>query len=88
MVSIDNRRSSKNIEKKAVTYFFFCARDIDLSRKRSHHGDFSKFILLALMKEELLDLDDLEKRVSLLVSQFEMAGIEFGPRIVSSLIRN
>jgi cation diffusion facilitator family transporter len=55
-----------------------------LSRKRRRHGDFSKFILLALMKEGSLDLDELEKMKSVLVSQFEMVGTEFGTRIVSS----
>jgi hypothetical protein len=58
---------------------------IGLSRKRSRHGDFNKFILLALMKEDPLDLDGLEKMASILVSQFEIVGIEFGTRIVSGL---
>jgi hypothetical protein len=57
-----------------------------LSRKRRRHGDFSKFILLALMKEGPLDLDESEKMVSILISQFEMVGIGFGTRIVSSLL--
>jgi cation diffusion facilitator family transporter len=56
-----------------------------LSRKRRRHGDFYKFILLALMKEGSLDLDELEKMTSIFVSQFEMVGTEFGPRIVSSI---
>jgi Co/Zn/Cd efflux system component len=56
-----------------------------LSRKRRRHGDFSKFILLALMKEGPLDFDELDKMVSILISQFEMVGTEFGTRIVSSL---
>jgi Co/Zn/Cd efflux system component len=56
-----------------------------LSRKRSRHGDFGKFILLALMKEGPLDLDELEKMASILVSQFEIVGIEFGSRIVSGI---
>jgi cation diffusion facilitator family transporter len=56
-----------------------------LSRKRSRHGDFNKFILLALMKEGPLDLDGLENMASILVSQFEMIGIEFGTRIVSGI---
>ena len=56
-----------------------------LSRKRSRHGDFSKFILLALLKEGTLDLDELKKMTSILVSQFEMVGMEFGTRIVSGL---
>jgi cation diffusion facilitator family transporter len=37
------------------------------------------------MKEGSLDLDELEKMASMLVSQFEIVGIEFGSRIVSSL---
>jgi cation diffusion facilitator family transporter len=57
--------------------------DIGLSRKRSRHGDFGKFILLALLKEGALDLDELTKMASILVSQFEMVGMEFGTRIVS-----
>jgi divalent metal cation (Fe/Co/Zn/Cd) transporter len=56
-----------------------------LSRKRSRHGDFNKFILLALLKEGPLDLDELKKMASILVSQFEMVGMEFGTRIVSGL---
>lgn len=56
-----------------------------MSRKRSRHGDFSKFILLALMKKGPLDLDELEKMKSVLVSQFEMVGTDFGTRIVSNL---
>ena len=56
-----------------------------MSRKRRRHGDFSKFILLALIKEGPLDLDELEKMTSILVSQFELVGTEFGTRIVSSL---
>jgi cation diffusion facilitator family transporter len=58
---------------------------LGLSRKRSRHGDFNKFILLALLKEGSLDLDELKKKTSLLVSQFEIVGIELGTRIVSSL---
>jgi cation diffusion facilitator family transporter len=58
---------------------------IGLSRKRSRHGDFHKFILLALLKEGPLDLDELKKMASILVSQFEMVGMEFGTRIVSGL---
>jgi cation diffusion facilitator family transporter len=54
-----------------------------LRRKRSRHGDFNKFILLALLKEGPLDLDELKKMASILVSQFEMVGMEFGTRIVS-----
>jgi cation diffusion facilitator family transporter len=54
-----------------------------LSRKRSRHGDFSKFILLALLKSGPLDLVELENMVSILVSQFELIGKEFGTRIVS-----
>ena len=56
-----------------------------MSRIRRRHGDFSKFILLALMKEGPLDLHELEKMTSILVSQFEIVGTEFGTRIVSSL---
>lgn len=56
-----------------------------MSRKRRRHGDFSKFILLALKKESSLDLDELEKMASILVSQFEIVGTEFGTRIVSGL---
>ena len=56
-----------------------------MSRKRRRHGDFGKFILLALMKEGPLDLDELEKMKSVLVSQFELVGTEFGARILSSL---
>jgi len=37
------------------------------------------------MKEDPLDLNALEKMVSILVSQFEMVGTEFGTRIVSNL---
>ena len=56
-----------------------------MSRKRSRHGDFNKFILLALLKEGPLALDELENLASILVSQFEMVGMDFGTRIVSSL---
>jgi Co/Zn/Cd efflux system component len=56
-----------------------------LSRKRSRHGDFGKFILLALMKKGPLDLDELEQMVSILISQFELIGKEFGTRIVLSI---
>jgi cation diffusion facilitator family transporter len=56
-----------------------------LSRKRSRHGDFNKFILLALLKEGPLALDEIENMTSILVSQFEMVGMEFGTRIVSSI---
>ena len=59
--------------------------EIGLSRKRSRHGDFNKFILLALLKESPLGLDEIENMASILVSQFEMVGMEFGTRIVSSL---
>jgi hypothetical protein len=38
------------------------------------------------MKEGPLDLDESEKMVSILISQFEMVGIGFGTRIVSSLL--
>jgi Co/Zn/Cd efflux system component len=37
------------------------------------------------MKEGPLDLDELEKMASILVSQFEIVGIEFGSRIVSGI---
>jgi cation diffusion facilitator family transporter len=37
------------------------------------------------MKEGPLDLNALEKMVSILISQFEMVGTEFGTRIISSL---
>jgi len=57
-----------------------------LSRKRRRHGDFNKFILLVLLKEGSLDLDELEKKKSILVSQFEMVGTEFSTRIVSSVL--
>ena len=56
-----------------------------MSRKRRRHGDFDKFILLALMKEGPLGLHELEKMTSILVSQFEIVGTEFGTRIVSGL---
>jgi Co/Zn/Cd efflux system component/predicted transcriptional regulator len=59
--------------------------EIKVSRKRRRHGDFYKFILLALLKKGPLDINDLEKMKSILVSQFEMVGTEFGARIVSSL---
>jgi cation diffusion facilitator family transporter len=55
-----------------------------VSRKRRRHGDFYKFILLALLKKGPLDLNELESMKSVLVSQFEMVGTEFGTRIVSS----
>ena len=54
-----------------------------MSRKRRRHGDFGKFVLLALLKEGPLDLDELEKMASILVSQFEIVGTEFGTRILS-----
>ncbi len=75
------RRESLNLRESK------CARrlEISLSRKRRRHGDFNKLILLALMKEGPLDLDELEKMKSVLISQFEMVGTEFGTRIVSSL---
>jgi divalent metal cation (Fe/Co/Zn/Cd) transporter len=57
-----------------------------LSRKRRRHGEFNKFILLVLLKEGSLDLDELEKKKSILVSQFEIVGTEFGTRIVSSVL--
>jgi len=57
-----------------------------LSKKRRRHGDFSKFILLALTKEGSLDLNELEKMKSILISRFEMVGIGFGSRIVSSFL--
>ena len=56
-----------------------------MSRKRRRHGDFGKFILLALLKEGPLDLDALEKMASILVSQFELVGTELGTRLMSSL---
>jgi Co/Zn/Cd efflux system component/predicted transcriptional regulator len=59
--------------------------DISLSRKRRRHGDFYKFILLALMKKGPLNVDELENMKSVLISQFEMVGTQFGSRIVSSL---
>jgi cation diffusion facilitator family transporter len=60
--------------------------DTSLSRKRRRHGDFYKFILLVLLKEGSLDLAELEKKASILVSQFEMVGAEFGTRIVSGVL--
>jgi divalent metal cation (Fe/Co/Zn/Cd) transporter len=60
--------------------------DTSLSRKRRRHGDFYKFILLVLLKEGSLDLAELEKKGSILVSQFELVGAEFGTRIVSSVL--
>ena len=56
-----------------------------MSRKRSRHGDFRNFILLVLMKEGPLGLSELDKKKSILTSQFEMIGTEFGTRIVSGL---
>jgi hypothetical protein len=58
--------------------------EIKVSGKRRHHGDFYKFILLALLKKGPLDLNELERMKSVLVSQFEMVSTEIGTRIVSS----
>ena len=55
-----------------------------MSRRRRRHGDFREFILLALMKEGPLNLEGLERMTSIMISQFEIVGIEFGTRIVSS----
>jgi cation diffusion facilitator family transporter len=54
-----------------------------VSRKRRRHGDFRNFILLVLLKEGPLALPELEKKKSILTSQFEMIGTEFGTRIVA-----
>ena len=60
--------------------------ELSSSSRRSHrHGDFHEFILLALMKEGPLKLADLEKMTSIMISQFEIIGVEFGTRIVSSV---
>jgi Co/Zn/Cd efflux system component/predicted transcriptional regulator len=56
-----------------------------MKRERRRHGDFWKFILLALLKKGPLSLEDLEKLTSILVAQFEIVGMEFGTRIVSGL---
>lgn len=53
-------------------------------RRRRRHGDFREFILLALMKEGPLNLKGLEEMTSIMISQFEIVGVEFGTRIVSS----
>ena len=58
--------------------------DFQLSRRRRRHGDFREFILLALMKEGPLNLEELERMTSIMISQFEIVGLEFGTRIVSS----
>jgi cation diffusion facilitator family transporter len=54
-----------------------------VSEKRSRHGDFRNFILLVLLKEGPLGLSEIDKKKSILTSQFEMIGTEFGARVVS-----
>lgn len=54
-----------------------------MSEKRSRHGDFRNFILLVLLKEGPLGLSEIDKKKSILTSQFEMIGTEFGARVVS-----
>jgi divalent metal cation (Fe/Co/Zn/Cd) transporter/predicted transcriptional regulator len=56
---------------------------IGLSEKTRQHGDFHKFILLALLKKGPLDIDELNKMNSVLVSQFDMVGAQFASRIVA-----
>lgn len=53
-------------------------------KKRGRHGDFYKFVLLALLKEGPLKLRQLEDITKIMLSQFELVGVEFGTRIVSS----
>jgi cation diffusion facilitator family transporter len=54
-----------------------------LSRKRSRHSDYVKFILLALLKNGSLSLEDLKKLTLVFVAQFEIFSREFGSKIVS-----
>ena len=56
-----------------------------MGRRRRRHGEFYKFILLALLRKGPLSLADLECMTSTLVAQFEVVGVEFGTRIVSGL---
>ncbi len=56
-----------------------------MGRRQRRHGDFSKFILLALLRKGPLSLADLEHMTATLVAQFEVVGVEFGTRIVSGL---
>jgi Co/Zn/Cd efflux system component len=53
------------------------------ARPLRRHGDFSGFILTALLKKGPLSLEDLERLTSIMATQFEIVGTEFGTRIVS-----
>jgi cation diffusion facilitator family transporter len=55
-----------------------------LNGRRRRHGDFHKFILLALIKEGPLNLEDLERMTSIMISQFDIIGVQFGTKIISS----
>lgn len=57
-----------------------------MSRKRSRHSDYGKFILLALLKNGPPSLYDLKKLTLILVAQFEIVGMEFGSKVVSGLL--
>lgn len=53
--------------------------------RRRRHGDFHKFLLLALLNEGPLRSDQLEQLTAHLIAQFELVGIEFGTHIISSI---
>ena len=55
------------------------------ARPLRRHGDFSGFILTALLKKGPLGLEELERLTAIMATQFEMVGREFGTRVVSGL---
>jgi len=57
-----------------------------LNRIRRRHGDFHKFILLALIKEGPLNLEELKRMTSIMISQFEIIGLQFRTRIISNFL--
>jgi Co/Zn/Cd efflux system component/predicted transcriptional regulator len=59
-----------------------------MSRKRRRHGDFFKFILLALLKKGSLSLEDLKQLASILEAQFDIVGQQFGATIFSRFFSN
>ena len=57
-----------------------------MNRIRRRHGDFHKFIFLALIKEGPLNLEELKRMTSIMISQFEIIGLQFRTRIISNFL--
>lgn len=52
---------------------------------RRRHGDFHKFIMVALLKKGPLSLEELKRLTAIVATQFEVIGSDFSSRIASGL---